>query len=211
MKNVLCYGDSNTFGYIPVQEGRYSYEDRWTGILQKLLGQEFRIIEEGCGGRTTVFEDPIYPHKNGKDYILPCIESHKPLDLIIIMLGTNDLKTRFNVSVKDIAQGMKQLVNMVKTYEYGVGCKIPEILIVCPIRIGKNVEKEELSGFSKEAVMNSKKLPSKYKFVAEFHKCHFLDAGKFADPSTEDSIHLTKKGHKDLAKAISIKIKQIFK
>lgn len=211
MKNILCYGDSNTFGYIPITEERYSIEERWTGILQKLLGDNYRIIEEGCGGRTTVFEDPIYKDKDGKKYILPCIESHKPLDLVIILLGTNDMKTRFNVSASDIAHGMKMLVNMVQTYDYGAGCKTPQVLVVSPIRIGENAHKLELSAFSKEAVKTSEELAKKYEIVARIQNCHYFDAGSAASPSEEDSIHMTKEGHKALASALYVKIKDILK
>lgn len=209
MKHILCYGDSNTFGYVPITEERYSIKERWTGILQNLLGKDYRIIEEGCGGRTTVFEDPIYPNKNGKEYLLPCIESHKPLDLVIIMLGTNDLKTRFNVSTNDIAHGMKKLVNIIQTYDYGCGCDIPKVLIVSPIRIGENVESVELSGFSKKAVNNSEKLAKKYEIVAKLQNCYYFDAASVASPSEEDSVHITKEGHSSLSKALYSKIKEI--
>ena len=129
MKNILCYGDSNTFGFIPVSGKRYSIDERWTGILQKLLGNEYRIIEEGLNGRTTVFEDPSKAGRNGKAYLEVCLESHKPIDLIIISLGTNDLKTKFSASENVIAQNMRRLILTVKNYDYGIGYNKPEILI----------------------------------------------------------------------------------
>ena len=93
MKHILCYGDSNTHGYIP-GGGRYDDDTRYTGILAKLLGSDYRIIEEGLNSRTSSFDDPFEPYKNGMDCLIPCLDSHKPLDLTILMLGSNDMKSR---------------------------------------------------------------------------------------------------------------------
>ncbi len=92
MKTILCYGDSNTYGYDPVSGGRFDHNIRWPGVLRNDLGDGWWVIEEGCGGRTTVWEDPIERHKDGSAYLPACLHSHGPLDLIVIMLGTNDLK-----------------------------------------------------------------------------------------------------------------------
>ena len=100
MKNVLCYGDSNTYGYIPETGLRYPKNVRWTGVLQNLLGKNFNVIEEGCNGRTTIFDDPIEGWKNGRDYLKPCLNSHKPIDIIIMMLGSNDLKDFFHAIIR---------------------------------------------------------------------------------------------------------------
>ena len=92
MKNILCYGDSNTWGYIPGGKGRYEYAVRWTGAAQRLLGDGYRIIEEGLNGRTTVFDSPFDGSVlNGKSHLMCCLMSHAPLDAVVIMLGTNDL------------------------------------------------------------------------------------------------------------------------
>ena len=98
MINILCYGDSNTFGSIPKENKRYSINERWTGRLQNILGNDYRIIEEGLGGRTTVFDDPFEPGRNGIAYIEIALETHKPLDLIILALGTNDVKAHFSAT-----------------------------------------------------------------------------------------------------------------
>jgi lysophospholipase L1-like esterase len=104
MKTILCYGDSNTWGAVPLQSleliERFGRSERWTGVLQRELGQAYEVIAEGCNGRTTVWEDPIEGYKNGKEYLIPCLDSHQPLDLVIIMLGTNDLKARFSIHTK---------------------------------------------------------------------------------------------------------------
>ena len=112
MKTILCYGDSNTYGLKSDLVSRYPRNVRWTGILQEKLGSEYYVIEEGLGGRTTVWDDPVEDYKNGKKYLLPCLDSHKPLDLVIIMLGTNDLKSRFSVTPFDIGASMENLVKI---------------------------------------------------------------------------------------------------
>lgn len=81
MKSILCFGDSNTWGYNPRTKERYPRNERWTGMLRQELGDGYEIIEEGLNGRITVWEDPIEEHKNGKEYLIPCLESHQPIDL----------------------------------------------------------------------------------------------------------------------------------
>ena len=102
MTTILCYGDSNTYGYNPVNGLRYPKDVRWTGVLQKLLGEQYAVIEEGCNGRTTVFEDIAEPWKAGLGYLKPCLNTHKPIDFVIMMLGSNDLKRMFHASAKEI-------------------------------------------------------------------------------------------------------------
>ena len=110
MKTILCYGDSNTYGYDPSCGLRYPENIRWTGRLAKILGSEYKIVEEGCNGRTTIFDDPIEGWKNGRDYLRPCLNSHKPVDIVIMMLGSNDMKEMFHASAEDIAYGAETLV-----------------------------------------------------------------------------------------------------
>ena len=116
MTTILCYGDSNTYGYNPVNGLRYPKDIRWTGVLQKLLGEEYAVIEEGCNGRTTVFEDVAEPWKAGLGYLKPCLNTHKPIDFVIMMLGSNDLKRVFHASAKEIADGAEQLVSIIKEF-----------------------------------------------------------------------------------------------
>lgn len=133
MKTILCYGDSNTYGLKSDLVSRYPRNVRWTGILQEKLGSEYYVIEEGLGGRTTVWDDPVEDYKNGKKYLLPCLDSHKPLDLVIIMLGTNDLKSRFSVTPFDIGASMENLVKTIIKSDAGVDFQPPKILLVTPV------------------------------------------------------------------------------
>ena len=114
LKTVLCYGDSNTFGYVPETGMRYPRDVRYPGRLQLLLGDEYSVIEEGCNGRTTIYDDPIDGWKNGLDYLRPCLNSHKPIDIVIMMLGSNDLKDTFRLTAKDIAESAGKLAEAVK-------------------------------------------------------------------------------------------------
>ena len=113
MKTVVCYGDTNTWGYDEDTGGRLPYEARWTGVLAEALGPGCRVVEEGLCGRTTVNEDPVEEHKNGRAQLYPCLESHRPIDVIIMMLGQVELKTRFSLTAHDIAMGMESLVRIV--------------------------------------------------------------------------------------------------
>ena len=134
-RTVLCYGDSNTYGHATVDrpDGRYAPDERWVGVLAKALGPEWIVIPEGLGGRTTVSDDPIEGvEKNGKTYLYPCLLSHRPLDVVVIMLGTNDLKARFNKTPWEIAAGVGVLVDIVKTAAAGRNEGVPEILVVSP-------------------------------------------------------------------------------
>ncbi len=113
MREVLCFGDSNTWGYDPVTRERFPGNVRWTGVLQAALGPGFRVIEEGLNGRTTVWEDPIEGDKMGKRHLPVCLASHAPLDLVIMMLGTNDTKKRYSAPSTDIAAGVGVLLDIV--------------------------------------------------------------------------------------------------
>ena len=133
MYRILCYGDSNTWGFRPDQPfTRFPQDIRWTGVLRSILGLEHEIIEEGLNGRTTVWDDPFGDHKNGKTYLSPCLESHAELDLVIIMLGTNDLKAHFKLTAAEVAQGVKNLISIVRSSGSGRNGNTPEILVVAP-------------------------------------------------------------------------------
>lgn len=108
-KTILCFGDSNTHGYNSSNNGRFTETERWTCLLDAYLGSDYRVIEEGLGGRTTVFDDPIFEGLSGYPYLFPCMMSHEPVDLLIIMLGTNDVKERFSATPANIAKGLERL------------------------------------------------------------------------------------------------------
>ena len=204
---VLCFGDSLTWGWNPVDRGRYPFEKRWTGILQKELGINFHVIEEGLNGRTTIWDDPIEGEKNGKKYLIPCLESHQPLDLVIIMLGTNDLKLRFNKSAFEIAAAADSLAQIVQKSRTGRNYQSPEVLLISPPPLGKLTNWEEMmeGGYEK-----SKKLAQYYEMFAKDNQYHFLNAGEFVKTSDLDGLHWEEGENLKFGKAIADKVKQLF-
>ncbi|MDG3086181.1 SGNH/GDSL hydrolase family protein [Vibrio hannami] len=185
MKTVLCFGDSNTWGYSPDLPRRYNAEERWTMLLQAKLGSSFRVIEEGLNSRTTVFEDPFEPGKKGLDYLQPCLESHHP-DLVVLMLGTNDLKSRFNVTASDISKGAARLVQVIQNFEHSFMPEPPKVLLVSPAHV---LEVDPLKEGFDGAEAKSKQLSRYYKLRAEELGCHFLDAAEVVQPCAREGIH----------------------
>ena len=210
MTTILCYGDSNTFGYIPETGMRYPRDVRYPGKLQALLGDEYAVIEEGCNGRTTIHDDPIDGWKNGLDYLKPCLNSHKPVDIVILMLGSNDLKTTFHLGAKEIADGVAVLVDVIKSFTEEKQGFIPKIILVSPPELGKGIRTSPFYGaFFEEVVEESKKFPKFYKAVAEKYGCVFFNAAEYIYPSEVDSLHLTPEGHKVLAEKLYETVKNI--
>ncbi len=203
IKTILCFGDSNTYGYDPVSKKRYSKEIRWPKRLERLLENKYEIIEEGCNGRTTVFADPKESWKRGIDHIKPCINSHKPVDIIIMMLGSNDLKKIFNASAKDIAEGNRQIIKVIKEFSKEKQNYIPEIILISPPKIGENIKTSSFStSFDMDAVEKSRDFSDYYTRVAMEEGVHFLDADKVIESSKVDSLHLDPEAHKKLADAL---------
>lgn len=207
MRNILCYGDSNTWGYNPVENGkRHIYENRWTTIVQKKLGDNYLIIPEGLNGRTTVWDDPIKGFVNGKEYILPCIESHKPLDLVIIMLGTNDLKARLSLPSCDIAAGVGVLADIVLNSKCGPNNSVPQVLILIPPEVRKLSNYKEIFG---DCVEKSLEFPRVYSEMAKEKGIDYLDIGKYVRFSDEDGIHFEVDQLKILGELVAGEVQKI--
>jgi lysophospholipase L1-like esterase len=210
MRSALCFGDSNTYGQIPGKGplDRYGTEIRWPGAMRKHLGSKWLVIEEGLSGRTTLSDDPIEgAHKNGRTYLKPCIQSHAPLDLIILMLGTNDLKIRFNKPASEIAMAMGVLVYDIKELLSGPGGRVPEIMIVAPAPVHKDL-KEWKTVFA-GAYEKSRQLALEYEMIADSLEVHFFDAGSVVTCSKEDGFHLDAQAHEALGKAIAQEVEAI--
>lgn len=209
LKNIMCFGDSNTHGFIAGSGGRYNENTRWTRLLQKHLGLEYYVIEEGLNGRTTIYDDENLKNVNGSRYLEVAVATNKPLDLVIIMLGTNDTKERYNASPIDIARGLGNLIKILRNPEiYN-----KEILIISPIHISdKILDSEYCESFGGlKGVEKSKSLAKEFKKIANEYQCHFMDAADYAKADDKDAIHLDAKGHGDLAVAVYHKIKEIEK
>lgn len=209
-KNILCFGDSNTYGYSP-SGNRYDENTRWPRLLETLLGSEYHVIEEGFNGRTTVMDDPLEGgYKSGAQYLPPCLMSHNPLDLVILMLGTNDTKQRFGLNAHTIAQGNMMLIRQILQYGQTAQGAAPRVLLVSPPTIGDWVM-DTLSGpiFGPEAPAISRSLAKEYQRFSRLMRCEFLNAAEFVSPSREDAVHLSRQAHADLAHALCEKVKSI--
>jgi len=204
---ILCFGDSNTWGFIPAEEKRYAAAVRWPGILQKELGDRFSIIEEGLNGRTCVFADPISGDKNGLMQLPPLLSSHSPLDCIIIMLGTNDLKRRFGINAFEAAMGLEQVIRAVRTFPYPADYTAPEIIIAAPPRIVVHPQFSII--FDESSSRNSRDFAAAYKELAELYSCRFIDTALLVEPDPADGIHLSAEAHRVLGKAFADLIREI--
>ena len=210
MKTILCYGDSNTYGYVPETGLRYPKSIRYPGRLQELLGDEYAVIEEGCNGRTTILDDPVDGWKNGLDYLRPCLSSHKPIDIVIMMLGSNDLKESFHLSAEEIAKGAGMLVRVIKEFTTEKQGFIPRIILISPPEIGTGISTSPFYGaFYEDAIDRSRQFPQYYKKVADQEGCIYFDAARYIYPSETDSLHLTAEGHKTLAEELYKLVKTI--
>jgi len=201
MKRILCYGDSNTWGYDPALKDRLGRDERWPGACRIALGDGYEVIEEGLGGRTTVWDDPIEGYKNGLTYLIPCLESHRPLDLVTIMLGTNDLKKRFSLSAFDIAEGAKVLVKAAQ-----VSYQPPMVLLIAP---PSSVALTDFAEMFEGAEEKSRKFAFHYQRVANEMGCAFLDAGSVIVSSPLDGIHFEASEHQKLGQAVARKAKEL--
>jgi lysophospholipase L1-like esterase len=208
MKTVLCYGDSNTWGYDPVSQDRFARDERWPGVLRQELGEEYLVIEEGQGGRTTVWDDPIEGYKNGKEYLIPCLETHQPLDLVVIMLGTNDLKKRFSVSAFDIANSVGVLVDVVYKSAAGPNGSVAKVLVLAPPPVAR------LTGFAEMfegAEAKSRKFSEHYRRIAQEKGCELLDTAQVIVSSDLDGIHFEKGEHQKLGRAVAARVREILR
>lgn len=214
-KHIICLGDSNTHGYCADPNdcadpalARFNEDERWTCLLQKALGDEYLVVEEGLSGRTTVFEDPLYEGLDALHYLYPCLKSHEPVSLLIIMLGTNDTKERFGVNPFAIGLGMRRLVQKAKTVDcWGPEGK-PNILVMAPPVIGEGVltspVADEMGTMGPSCVEKSRRVPAEFHRVAAENGVHFLDTNEVGCEFNQiDFMHLTKASHAHLAEVLA--------
>jgi lysophospholipase L1-like esterase len=214
MKTILCYGDSNTWGYNPKTQGRYDHKTRWPMALKILLNKDaphddpaWWVVEEGLNGRTSCREDPVEGDKNGLRQLLPILESHRPIDMVAFMLGTNDLKPRFNPSAFDIAYGAQNVAVAIQKSNFGPDNAAPKVLMICPPPTADSPIFKHIFG---DSVKFSEKLPPLYKTLADECGAAFLDAGKYIKSSLADGIHLEPEDQRLLAEAVAESVKNLF-
>lgn len=205
MTTILCFGDSNTHGSIPMlsrdDSRRFGPDERWPGVLRHELGAGWTVIEEGLPGRTTLHDDPIEGiYKNGLWYLRACLESHRPIDIMTLMLGTNDLKSRFGVQPLDIAESVGILLETIAKSMAGPGGAAPRVLLIAPPPLAKLTFLGDMfaGGFEK-----SQRLGAVYRPQAEKYGAAFLDAGTIIRTSDTDGVHFEPAEHAKLGKAVA--------
>lgn len=213
-KHILCYGDSNTWGCIgrwfetTVPSERYDEAHRWPCILQAELGEGFEIISEGLGGRTTIYTSRGESWKNGEPYLLPCLHSHRPLDLVILMLGTNDLHDDIQPTPEHLGDGITRLIDIIQgDAKSGTGFVPPKVMVLAPVEIrrshpdGRVGVYDRMRGDTGRAL--SLAFPEVYARIAEEKGCYFLNAAAYAEPGEADGVHFTPDSHIRLGKAVA--------
>ena len=209
---VLCYGDSNTYGYDPISGKRHGENVRWPMVLQKLLGSRYRIVEEGCNGRTVYNEVEDAPWKTGPYGLKTILNSHKPINLLVFMLGTNDLKNLYDSSAQNVADAMLEMMNESAAFLLEQQEFVPEFLLIAPPEISDRIEGSPFGDeFDSDSADRSMSLATTLRRAAmnfnfEGKRCHFLNAAAYVEPSKHDCLHLDPDQHHRLAKVIYEKI-----
>lgn len=199
MRNILCFGDSNTWGYNPANGERFPEDVRWAGRLKSSLKNiGINVIEEGLCGRTTIYEDETRPDRRGIDSIRPVFARNQAIDTVILMLGTNDCKTYNKSNAREIAGGVEQVLDKILKY-----VKPENVLLISPIHLGENVWKDEYDPeFNANSVKVSKELKQEYLKVARRHHVNFLAASDYVVPSETDQEHLDAESHRIFSQII---------
>jgi lysophospholipase L1-like esterase len=197
--NILCFGDSNTYGYMPGGWGRFDESTRFTGILAQLLGPEHTVYEDGLCGRTTVFDEDDFPGRMGIDAISDSVRT-SAADLLFLMLGTNDCKKRFAADTEMITAGIVRIGEAAKATRPGI-----RVLLCSPIMI-QPFALTHADYFSPASIETCRELAAAYKKAAATHGYDFMDAAEFAVADSEDGEHMNPDGHAALAKAVYDKL-----
>ena len=217
--NILCFGDSNTWGCVgrwqesELPPPRYDEDHRWPDVMAKELGSNYRVITDALCGRTTIYthrdEGPMY---SAEPYLLPCMRSHSPLDLLIIMLGTNDIYNYPALTPETVGDGISKLITMAKNSQWGRDFKAPRILVMAPIELKRSAPNGRVLVYDKyraeEGEALSKLFPSIYKKIAAETGCDFLNAADFASPCDADGLHMSAQDQIALGKAVAAWVKE---
>ena len=212
MKDILCYGDSNTWGFMPNCGKRYDAQTRWTGVLQQELGSEWRVHEDGLNARNSVFDAPYKPFLNGLTTLPSSLISQKPLDVLVISLGTNDLKTH---TAMQSAMGVAQLVRetLILSADAPIGYDIfkdkRRIIVVSPIQVWEGIGTLDTDSNLVHAHEESTKFPQAFRKALADFPVTLIDAQQFAQPSHKDGVHMEPEGHHALGMAVAEVVRAI--
>jgi lysophospholipase L1-like esterase len=206
MRTILCFGDSNTWGYVPGSNGeRWPRDVRWPTRMATALGEDWEVIAEGLNGRTATMDSPVADGRNGLTYLLPCLHSHMPLEIVVIYLGTNDSGDRYSLPAETVAGAVGRLVCVVRTSEAGPGGSAPEVLVVCPPPFGRL----DPDGSFANAGEKSRQLGRWFADVCRELDCQLLDLNGIAAYSDLDGIHLEAEGQAAVAAAVEERVRRM--
>ena len=200
-RTVLCFGDSNTWGYLPPDGMRIGRWDRWPGVLQLELGDDIYVIEEGLKGRTTAFEDPFTPGRNGLAALTMLLETHAPLDAVVILLGTNDVFLPEEPNAYQVTLGVEAMVELIRTRAGGLGEASPAILIIAPPPVGPIDPSWEL--VSPSARQASAAFGEAFRWIAAELGVPLVDLGEHVAPSPADGIHFEVADHAVIGRVVA--------
>lgn len=204
MKEILCFGDSNTYGLIPGTTRRYGWGVRWSSLLdEKVKEYGYRVAEEGLCGRTTMFADAFRSGRSGIDLLPVLLETHRPVELVVLMLGTNDCKSACHTTPEKIGAGIERLLDQIKRENENL-----PVLLISPIHLGKTVQRYDRE-FDAHSVEVSRGLKAVYEQIARKRGIDFLAASDYAEPGAADQEHMTEEGHQHLSEAVFAKMQEI--
>ncbi|PVB62088.1 SGNH/GDSL hydrolase family protein [Labrenzia sp. 011] len=207
--SVVCFGDSLTWGFNPADRSRYGHDIRWTRRMQRDLGPGFYVLEEGVNGRTTVHEDPVMGDRNGLAHLGTVRRTHMPIDILIIMLGTNDLKTRFSGNAETIATSMGRLLDFARRPTDDVEGRAPKVLLMSPPPLGPLAGTPFAAQFDDRSYRESYRLAACYRDKAAEYGAAFFDTGTVIAASRLDAVHFDAEPQADLAKAVAAEVRKL--
>ncbi len=195
LKRILCFGDSNTFGYNPLTGSRYDKDSRWSGILSQLLKDKYEVVEEGMNNRTGFFKNPEGLKQSGADYLSVYWQNHCDFDIVILALGTNDAQIFYAMDEIAVEKGLKNLINIIQNAN-----SKPEIILVPPVKITKDLFNGWFAAiFDELSIQRIEKTFYVFEKTAKENGCHYFDFNNFVRPSEYDGIHYTKDSHQIIA------------
>ena len=204
MKKILCYGDSNTFGYNPVDASRFDEKTRWTALLQENLGSDYEIIEEGMCDRTGIADNDKGFLFSAQRHFPKMITKVKDIDLLILAIGTNDLQFKYDLTVHQFENGLEKLIVTAKNH-------VRRILLIPPVVLNDNILEGNFNfQFNSTSISKSKKVGKIYKKLSNIYGLNYFDINDFVKPSNADGLHYDSEGHKIISTKLSDYIKGIF-
>lgn len=211
-KRIVCFGDSNTWGYIPVTSRRYDENTRWPALLQSKLGYEdYTVVEEGLTGRTTVFDDPFDPELNGLKTMPAILRTAAPIDLLIFMLGTNDFQSHIPAGNPiSTARAVQYMLELARTLPLDREGEKMKILLISPIEISEDrLTFKDNDVTDQTSIENSRQLGKHMRIVAQQLGVEFIDAAQYVKPGKVDGVHLDEAGHAKMAELVYAKVREM--